>query len=248
LSARNTASVLRIVALYPALLGTYGDGGNLIILTKRAQWRSLPVEVTSVEVGEVVPDSGDIYLIGGGEDGAQLAVMAALAGSGPGPSSLARAFDCGAQMLAVCAGLQLLGSSFTDARGAQTAGLGLIDITTGRLATRAVGELLADPDPSLGLPSLSGFENHGGHTVLGEGLQPLALVRAGTGNGPDPTGRQAGEGVLTESVIATYLHGPVLARNPALADLLLERATGAPLPPLDVPEHAALRARVGADG
>jgi CobQ-like glutamine amidotransferase family enzyme len=246
-SARPGASVLRIVSLYPALLGTYGDGGNLIILTKRAQWRRLSVDVTCVEVGQAVPDSGDIYLIGGGEDGAQSAAMAALAATGPGPSALARALDKGAQLLAICAGLQLLGSSFTDVSGARTAGLGLIDITTGRLRTRAVGELLADPDPSLGLPALSGFENHGGHTVLGEGLQPLAMVRAGTGNGPDPSGRPAGEGVLTKSVLATYLHGPVLARNPALADLLLERATGAPLPPLEVPEHASLRARLGAD-
>lgn len=239
--------MLRVVALFPALLGTYGDGGNLTILTKRAQWRGLPVQVTTVEFGDVVPDSGDIYLIGGGEDGAQSAAMAALAAPGQQSTSLARAFGKGAQMLAVCAGLQLLGSSFTDATGAQTAGLGLIDMTTGRLPTRAVGELLAEPDPTLGLPSLSGFENHGGHTVLGEGVRPLALVRSGIGNGPDPSGRPAGEGVLTESAIATYLHGPVLARNPMLADLLLERATGGPLPPLSVPEHAALRARVGAD-
>jgi CobQ-like glutamine amidotransferase family enzyme len=237
--------VLRIVSLYPTLLGTYGDGGNQIILTKRAQWRGLPVEVTCVEVGQAVPDSGDIYLIGGGEDGAQVAAMAALAATGPGPSALARALDRGAQMLAICAGLQLLGSSFTDDRGAETAGLGLIDITTGRLEKRALGELLADPDLSLGLPALSGFENHGGHTVLGPGVRPLARVRVGTGNGPDPSGWPAGEGVLTSSVIATYLHGPVLARNPALADLLLERATGAALPPLDVPEHASLRARLG---
>lgn len=244
--AYKGTSVLRIVALFPSLLGTYGDGGNLVILTKRAQWRGLPVQVTTVEFGDVVPDSGDIYVIGGGEDAAQSAAMAALAAPGLRSSSLARALGRGAQMLAVCAGLQLLGSSFTDSTGAQTAGLGLIDITTGRLATRAVGELLADPDPSLGLPVLSGFENHGGHTVLGQGLRPLALVRAGTGNGPDPTGRAPGEGVLTESVIATYLHGPVLARNPALADLLLERVTGRILPPLSVPEHAALRTRVGA--
>lgn len=246
----NRDSALRIVALFPALLGTYGDGGNVLILSRRARWRDIPVEVLTVGAGDPVPADGDVYVIGGGEDGAQMAAMAALRATDGQKSALARALDRGAQMLAVCAGLQLLGESFLDRTGAETAGLGLLDARTSRLPVRAVGELLADAPGALGLPPLSGFENHGGHTVLGPAARPLATVRRGVGNGPDPAGGPAGEGALTDRIVATYLHGPVLARNPALADFVLARALGVgpdELAPLDVPEHAALRARVGAD-
>lgn len=243
-------SAVRIVALFPQLLGTYGDGGNVLILAQRSRWRGLSTEVVSVGAGDPVPDSGDIYVIGGGEDGAQLAAMAALRPAGAGQSALGRALTGGAQMLAVCAGLQLLGESFTDSTGAQTAGLGLLDVRTTRLASRAVGELLADPAAELGLPALSGFENHGGHTVLGPQARPLATVRRGVGNGPAADRGSSSEGAMAGGIIGTYLHGPVLARNPGLADLLLARAIGVPLAELaalKVPEHEALRARVGAD-
>ena len=241
---------LRIVALFPALLGTYGDGGNVAILGQRARWRGIDTEVVTVSPGDAVPATGDVYVIGGGEDGAQMAAMAALQATGGGRSPLQQAVDDGAQVLAVCAGLQLLGESFLDSTGVETAGLGLLDVRTSRLPVRAVGELLADPPADLDLPALSGFENHGGHTVLGPGARPLATVRRGTGNGPDPAGGPAGEGAVAGGIIGTYLHGPVLARNPALADLLLARALGVrpdALAPLDVPEHTALRRRVGAD-
>lgn len=241
-------SAVTIVVLYPALLGTYGDGGNAKVLQRRCQWRGEPAEVLPVHFGQAVPTTGDLYLVGGGEDGAQLAVMRALAEERGARTALGRAVDGGAQILAVCAGLQLLGESFTDADGHQTAGLGLLDIRTGRLATRAVGELLAEPDRTFNLPTLSGFENHGGHTVLGPSARPLAQVTAGTGNGPAPTGKSAGEGVMTPSIVATYLHGPVLARNPALADLLLSRVLNIPrgdLAPIDDADHDALRGVVG---
>ncbi|MDT7544167.1 MAG: hypothetical protein QOE99_277 [Actinomycetota bacterium] len=243
-------SVLRIVSLFPALLGTYGDGGNVLILAQRARWRGQAVEVISVDGDDPVPSSGDIYVIGGGEDGSQLAAMAALTSNGRQASQLG-SLAGHAQILAVCAGLQLLGEWFLDGAGDRTPGLGLLDAQTSRLRRRAVGEVIATPAPSLGLPVLSGFENHAGHTVLGPGVQPLATVVRGTGNGPSPTGAPATEGALTGSIIGTYLHGPLLARNPDLADLLIARATGgtvAQLSPVDVPEHAALRKRLGVAG
>jgi CobQ-like glutamine amidotransferase family enzyme len=245
----NSDGALRIVSLFPALLGTYGDGGNAIVLAQRCRWRGIPADVITVDLGDDIPAAGDVYLMGGGEDSAQMAAASALV-TAAAMSSLAKALSGGAQLLAVCAGLQLAGTSFLSASGVRTRGLGLLDLSTERLATRAVGEVLADPPPDLGLPPLSGFENHGGHTVLGSGVRPLAVVRSGVGNGPDGAGGPATEGALSDNVVATYLHGPVLARNPALADLLLARAMRRPvddLPPLDIPEQASLRRLLRAD-
>jgi CobQ-like glutamine amidotransferase family enzyme len=249
-SRASRPSALRIVSLFPDLLGTYGDSGNVLILAQRAHWRGFAVEVVKVSAGGVVPASGDVYVIGGGEDGSQVAAVAALRSPNGVASSLSTALLAGAQLLAVCAGLQILGEWFVDADGARTSGLGLLDLRTTRLVRRAVGEVVADPDPSLGLPTLSGFENHGGHTVLGPTTRPLARVRHGTGNGPPEPGTFRAEGVVSDSTVGTYLHGPVLARNPGLADLLIGRAVGtaaADLAPIHIAEHAALRRRVLVD-
>lgn len=245
-AGQQRSTSLRIVAVFPELLGTYGDGGNVRILKKRARWRGIDTEVVPVAVTDPIPTTGDIYVIGGGEDGAQLAAMSALRRSGRGGSALRSAMEGGAQILAVCAGFQMLGESFADVDGVITQGLGLLDVRTTRLRRRAVGELVAAPAPELGLPTLSGFENHGGHTDVGPGAQPLATVIRGVGNGPSrdrPT-----EGAMTAGIIATYLHGPLLARNDMLADLLIARATGVEvsmLAPLQVPEHEALRVQLG---
>lgn len=244
------ASSLRLISVYPSLLGTYGDRGNALVLFQRARWRGIPCSLAAVETRDHVPVSGDLYVIGGGEDSAQLTAMAALRPVAGTTSALERAVGAGAHVLAVCAGLQILGRWFLDATGSKTSGLGLLDLETSRLKRRAVGELRATPAADLALPQLSGFENHGGHTVLGEGLRPLATVTVGVGNGPDPAGRPTGEGAITGRIVGTYLHGPVLARNPALADLLLARVLGVEageLAPLDVPEHDALRATLGVD-
>jgi CobQ-like glutamine amidotransferase family enzyme len=138
-------------------------------------------------------------------------------------------------VLAICAGYQLLGTSFF-AKGAKFPGLELVDLHSDRGPSRAVGELVGEPDPALGLPTITGFENHGGRTHLGAGVKPLARVSAGIGNDG------AGEGVWQGRILGTYMHGPALARNPALADLLLTWATGTPVPPLDDTWPAKLRA------
>jgi CobQ-like glutamine amidotransferase family enzyme len=211
----STESALRIVWLYPDLLSTYGDRGNLLILARRADMRGLPVEAIEVRSDEPVPDRADIYLIGGGEDGPQALAAQRLIGDG----GLRRAVERRAVVFSVCAGYQLMGSSFS-AKGEKHAGLGLLDIDSDRGPTRAVGELIGDVDPALGLPTLTGFENHGGRTHVGPSARPLATVRAGIGN--DGTT----EGAYSGSVLGTYSHGPALSRNPALADLLLAWATG----------------------
>jgi lipid II isoglutaminyl synthase (glutamine-hydrolysing) len=227
------ASKLRIVWVYPDLLSTYGDRGNLLVLSRRARLRGIEVEANEVNSDERVPAYGDIYLLGGGEDLPQILAAKRLSNDG----GLATAVGRGAVVFAVCAGYQVVGHRFGGVDGEPVSGLGLLDVTSGRGERRGVGELVADADPALGLPTLSGFENHQGVTTIGPGARPLATVTHGVGNGDGTEGAYAGK------VLGTYMHGPALARNPGLADLLLSWAAG-PLPPLDpVDEEWAARLR-----
>jgi len=217
----NGQSTLRLVWIYPDLLSTYGDRGNLIMLARRASLRGLNVEPVEVNSDQPVPTQGDIYLLGGGEDLPQvLAAHRLRAGGG-----LNAAAANGAVIFAVCAGYQLIGNVFGGAQGEPVDGLGIIDISSARGEKRGVGEILADVDPTLGVERLTGFENHQGVTRLGPGARPLARTILGVGNGDGTEGAHAGR------VLGTYLHGPALVRNPGLADLLLSWAVG-PLPPL----------------
>jgi len=237
-SRRDDTLVIAVVR--PDVLGTYGDGGNAVVLQQRLERRGIPAEFLIIGAGEVVPTMCDICVLGGGEDGAQ----AALAEQRDLGISLQRAAERGVAMLAVCAAFQVLGHSFITADGARRPGYGVLDCwTNARLPERAVGEIAVSArldDRDLGL--LSGFENHGGATTLGPHARPLGTVLSGVGNGD---GNET-EGAQQGSIIGTYLHGPVLARNPALADAILEMVVG-PLPPLDVPGVEGLRAqRLGA--
>lgn len=227
-------SAVRLALLAPELLGTYGDNGNAIVLERRLAWRGVPVELVRVEGGAPVPESCDLYLLGGGEDRPQVLACEELASS----PALAHAPERGAVVFGVCAGFQLLGRTFPGADGEQRPGLGLLDTSTRKgSGPRAVGEVVVEVAPALGLPPLTGFENHGGVTTLGDGVQPLGTVVAGIGNG----GGADDEGAVAGRVLGTYLHGPVLARNPALADHLLALVVG-PLGPLDDAEVERLRA------
>jgi hypothetical protein len=230
---------LRICTLYPDLLGTYGDGGNAMVLGRRATWRGFAVELLSVKAGESVP-LADLYCLGGGEDGPQVRAAELLRSE----ANLANALRDGAVLLAVCAGFQLIGNSFAASNDRQVEGLGLIDVETYRSnEPRAVGEVIATVTaPTLaGISSLSGFENHGGRTRLGSSVTPLAQVTSGIGNGFDRS-----EGAVAGHIVATYLHGPVLARNPQLADHLLSWALDVEdLAPLDDSFHDQLRRERG---
>jgi lipid II isoglutaminyl synthase (glutamine-hydrolysing) len=227
---------LTIVVVHSDLLGTYGDGGNGLVLVRRAKWRGIDVELVDAPSDRPLP-AGDVYCLGGGEDSPQLRAAELLRADG----ALARAVDAGAAVLAVCAGYQIAGRTFPGADGRALPGLGLLDVSTVKgPGRRAVGEMLAEPlagGPVGSLPTLTGFENHGGVTTVGPGARPLARVVAGVGNGSgDGT-----EGAWAGRVVGTYLHGPVLARNPALADVLLGWATGQALEPLADDEQDALR-------
>ena len=223
--------------LLPDLLGTYGDRGNAIVLAHRARARGVFADVLEISAGQAVPANCDIYLLGGGEDLAQNEATAQLRRD----RTLARAADDGRVVLAVCAGLQILGHRTQSADGTVHEGLGLLDVTTEPLPQRAIGEILTASNDALGLPPLTGFENHRGGTRLGAAAAPLATVVRGHGNG------NGTEGAVQGHIVGTYLHGPVLARNPNLADLLLSWAIGAPVEPIEVPAVDELReARIGA--
>jgi CobQ-like glutamine amidotransferase family enzyme len=221
-TGRRGPGRLRLVWVYPDLLSTYGDRGNLLVLKRRARLRGIEVESVEVNADEAIPRQGDIYLLGGGEDLPQILAARRLHDDG----GLAAVASRGAVIFAVCAGYQLVGTEFGGVEGEPVAGLGIIDISSGRGERRGVGEIIADVDPGLGVPRLTGFENHQGVTRLGPGVRPLARVTVGVGNGDGTEGAYAGR------VLGTYLHGPALARNPGLADLLLSWAAG-PLQPLD---------------
>ena len=224
-------SAVRVALLYPELLGTYGDRGNARVLVQRLAWRGVAVELVEAPWGEPAPASCDVYVLGGGEDSPQASAAAALIAEG----AVHRAVEGGAAVLGVCAGFQILGHSFFGPDGAARPGLGLIDATTARRAQpRIVGEILVEANPEVGLPALSGYENHAGLTDLGPGATALGRVEVGVGNG-DGT-----EGALQGRVVGTYLHGPALARNPALADLILSWFAGE-LEPLDDSEISDLR-------
>ncbi|AKL68749.1 glutamine amidotransferase [Streptomyces goshikiensis] len=227
---------LRLVWVYPDLLSTYGDQGNALVVERRARQRGLDVHRVDVRSDQPIPTSGDIYLIGGGEDRPQRLAAERLLRDG----GLERAVSNGAIVFSVCAGYQILGKAFVNDVGQRQEGLGLLDVETVRgEGDRCVGDVLADIDPRLGLPQLTGFENHQGITHLGPTARPFARTVMGRGNG---TG-DGTEGAYNDTVFGTYMHGPVMARNPLIADLLLKLALDVnALPPVDDRWYEALRA------
>jgi len=202
--------------LYPELLGTYGDAGNALVLAERARRREIEARVTVVGMDDEVPDAS-IYLLGGGEDGPQRLACDLLA-----RSDFVERVRTGASVLAVCAGLQILGRTFCVEGNDEYEGLGLVDLVTRRGARRSVGEVVVD----VGGRPLVGFENHGGHSVLGEGVPALGTMVRGQGN----DGRV--DGFRLSTLWGTYAHGPVLAMNPWLADEILASLAGTDLEPM----------------
>lgn len=227
-------STVRIGLVLPDVMGTYGDGGNAVVLRQRLRWRDIDAEIVEITLPDPVPDSLDIYTLGGAEDSAQrLATRHLLRYPG-----LQTAADRGAPVLAICAAIQVLGQWYETSSGERVEGVGLLDATTTPQRTRAIGEVTTTPLlPGLSAP-LTGFENHRGGTTLGPAATGLARVTRGVGNGVG----DGLEGVVQGSVLGTYMHGPALARNPELADHLLCRALGVDaLPPLDLAEVEQLR-------
>jgi len=226
------ADSVRIGLVLPDVMGTYGDGGNAVVLRQRLRLRGIAAEIIEITLDDAVPDSLDLYTLGGAEDYAQrLATKHLLRHPG-----LQRAAARGAPVLAICAAIQVLGHWYETSSGERVDGVGLLDVATSPQPERTIGEVVSRPLIEGLTQPLTGFENHRGGTTLGADARPLAAVVKGAGN-------RLGDGIdgaVQGSVVATYLHGPCLARNPELADMLLSQVVGA-LDPLDLPEVEQLR-------
>ncbi len=210
---------IRVGHLYPDYLNIYADRGNIAVLARRAAWRGHELEVDPISLSaEVRPGEYDLYYVGGGQDREQALIAPDMAAKGPG---LAEAVAAGAAVLAVCGGYQLLGRFYRDRQGSELPGAGLLPLYTLSGERRMIGDVLLECELEPGeRRTLAGFENHAGRTHLEEGADPLGRVVAGFGN----DGESGYEGCRAGRVVGTYLHGPLLPRNPWFADWILGQA------------------------
>jgi len=226
---------IRVGHLYPDYLNIYADRGNIAVLTRRAALRGHELDVSPIGLGdELVPGAFDLLYIGGGQDREQALVAPDLAAKG---TAIGAAVAAGAALLAVCGGYQLLGRGYRGRDGSWMPGAALFPHETVAGESRMIGDVLLECELEPGVATtIAGFENHAGRTLLDQGATPLGRVLAGFGN----DGRSGFEGCRVRRAVGTYLHGPLLPRNPQLADWLLSQSlahlTGGPvaaLPPLD---------------
>lgn len=246
---------LKIAWLYPSLMGTYADRGNILALVRRCQWRGIEVEV--LEVGLATDprslDSCNLIFMGGAQDRQQKIVARdILENKGPRIVDL---INRNTAALFVCASYQFMGHYYKTADGEEIPGLGLFDLTTenpGPRVKRCIGNIAINLNFN-GLPKLAtnyqqlmtlvGFENHGGRTYLGKGVQPLGKVLHGFGN----NGEDGTEGVTYKNAVGCYFHGPLLPRNPHLADFLISQAIGVNPPDLkSLPDELEIKAHLSA--
>jgi lipid II isoglutaminyl synthase (glutamine-hydrolysing) len=223
-------ATLRICHLYPRELNIYADRGNIAVLARRCQWRGVPVEITELGLGESIdPGRFDLFYLGGGQDRDQSVVAEDLLATKS--ERLVEELATGASMLAVCGGYQLAGAGYTGVDGSRMPGAKILDVDTIAGSTRLIGNLAIDVALNGESSTVVGFENHAGRTRLGPLARPFGRVLAGHGNNGD----DGGEGAIQGRAIGTYLHGPLLPKNPWLADVLigwgLEHALGAAAAP-----------------
>ncbi len=201
--------------LYPDLLNLYGDRGNIQCMKKRLEWRGIDAEVKSFQLGDAIDFSElDIVLLGGGSDAEQMIVCRKL-------QEIQKDFKAyvedGGSVIAVCGGYQLLGHYYDTSEG-RMEGLSLVDLYTEQGSPRLISNIVIRNDELFDMP-ITGFENHGGRTFIGDN-KPFGKVVFGHGNNED----SKEEGVLYKNVVGTYLHGPLLPKNPQVCDYLLKNA------------------------
>ncbi|HEY2325849.1 MAG TPA: hypothetical protein VGH52_00020 [Gaiellaceae bacterium] len=235
---------IKVGHLYPDYLNIYADRGNIAVLAARARARGHELDVIAIGMHDAVPEA-DLFYVGGGQDREQELVAHDLAAKA---DALEEAVARGAAFLAVCGGYQLLGRSYRDVAGTELPGIGLLPLETIAGTRRMIGDVLLDCEWAGA--TLAGFENHAGRTLLDAEAEPLGRVLSGFGN----DGASGYEGCRSGRVYGTYLHGPLLPRNPWFADRLLQEALGLgePLPPLadelEREAHAVSSARARARG
>lgn len=237
-------TTVRLGHLYPDTMNIYADRGNIAVFQKRLEWRGHDLVVTPIGVGDPVdPDAYDLIYMGGGQDDDQLVVAQDLAATKA--DALQAASASGVVQLYVCGGIQLAGHRYEAVDGSVMAGVGVLDLETTAGDTRLIGDLVIDATVDQQALQIVGYENHAGRTQLGSDTQPLGTVVNGHGN----NGTDGTEGAVTNRVIGTYLHGPLLPKNPALADILLAWAlerrmsTAVTLDPLDDAMELAAHSR-----
>lgn len=205
---------IKILHLYPRELNIYGDRGNILTLVKRLQWRGFSAEVVSAGVGEKVDiAAADIIFGGGGQDRGQIAVGKDLQRHS---KALHKACQSGIPILTICGTYQLFGRGFTTLEGDEIKGISIFHARTIGSTQRMIGNVVVESE----FGSLVGFENHSGRTLLEKSQEPLGKVIQGFGN----DGRSGFEGSKTNNTYGTYLHGPVLPKNPRFADHLIGEA------------------------
>lgn len=202
---------LHIVHIYPNEMNTYGDRGNLLTLQKRAEWLGLEPVLHYHHAGQEFPREADIILGGGGQDSAQSDIQVDILRQG---ALLNKLCEDGVPMLMVCGTYQLFGKRFVTYTGEEIQGIGIFEIETIGGDKRMIGNVAVKTD---NWGTLYGFENHSGQTTLDQIQRPLGRVIKGGGN----NGQDGTEGVRTNNVIGTYMHGPVLPNNPQLADWMI---------------------------
>ena len=222
---------IRIGHLYPDYLNIYADRGNIAVLARRAALRGHELELSAVTVGdELRPGAHDLLYVGGGQDREQALIAPDLAAKG---AAVRKAVAGGTALLAVCGGYQLMGRGYRDRHGGALPGVGLFGHDTVAGERRMIGDVLLECELGGERRTLAGFENHAGRTRLDDDAEPLGRVVAGFGN----DGESGYEGCRVGRAVGTYLHGPLLPRNPWLADWLLAQAlahaTGGEAPELD---------------
>jgi CobQ-like glutamine amidotransferase family enzyme len=222
---------IKVCHLYPDLFNLYGDQGNLLIFSRRAQWRGIQVEIDRAAFGETVCLTGyDFIFLGGGAESKLSLMSKELQEKG---HFIVEAVEQGTVLLAISQGFQLLGRFIKTQDGTVLPGAGVFDLYTETGTDRLVGDVLLELAADLQeemkeksivqrtpLTTLVGFENHAGRSFLGTEAVPLGRVIKGQGNNGD----DLSEGACYKNAFGTYLHGPILAKNPHLADLLLTRA------------------------
>ncbi len=202
--------------LYPDLLNLYGDRGNIQCMKKRCEWRGIEAEVREFRLGDKVEFSGlDIVLLGGGSDREQRIVCTRLLEN---QQDFKAYVEDGGTVIAVCGGYQLLGSYY-DTNEGRMEGLSLVDLYTKQGSPRLISNIVLDNEQFT--HPIVGFENHGGRTYVNrENCRPFGKVRFGHGN----NGEDGEEGVMYKNVVGTYLHGPLLPKNPEVCDYLIRQA------------------------
>jgi len=206
---------VRICHLYPDHMNIYGDRGNISVLTKRLQWRGHSAKVTNIGIGDdFIPNDFDLCYLGGGQDKDQNLIANDLSEKS---AAIRSAADDGVAFLWVCGGIQLAGKSYVDALGSEIKGVGILDLATVAGEKRLIGDIAISASLDNRELTIVGYENHIGQTYLGSDSRPLGEVLHGFGN----NSLDKIEGAVQQRVIGTYLHGPLLPKNPGLADLIL---------------------------